>query len=76
MGDQMIRIVGEADTEETTNKDPAAPADEYKSSYLALFTATSKALEAINAQNYGTAKELLVAGQQKAEELYLKAGEK
>ena len=49
--------------------------DEYKESYLALFTATSKALEAMDAQNYGTAKELLIAGQQKAEELYLKTGE-
>lgn len=49
--------------------------DESKESYLALFTATSKALDAINAQNYGTAKDLLIAGQQKAEDLYLKAGE-
>ena len=39
--------------------------------YTTLFAAVEDALEAIKQQNYGTAKELLIQGQQRAEEIYL-----
>ena len=50
--------------------------EEYKESYLLLFRAVSKALEAIDAQNFGTAKMLLVQAQQDAEETFLQQAEK
>lgn len=45
--------------------------DEFKEPYLILFRAVRDAIKAIEAQNYGTAKELLVKGEQQAEEAYL-----
>lgn len=50
--------------------------EEYKESYLLLFRAVSKALEAIDAQNFGTAKTLLMQAQQDAEETFLQQAEK
>lgn len=39
--------------------------------YTLLFSAVEEALAAIDAQNYGQAKELLIRGQQDAEDAYL-----
>ena len=47
--------------------------EEYKDSYLILFRAVREAIKEIEAQNYGVAKELLIRGEQKAEEAYLHA---
>ena len=49
--------------------------DEYKQPYLILWGAMDKAVEAIAAQNYGQAAELLRQGQQDAEEAYITQGE-
>lgn len=45
--------------------------DEFREPYLALFRAVSRAIAAMDAQNYGTARAILVAGQQEAEELFI-----
>ena len=47
----------------------------YEKMYFALFDAFTDALEAIEAQNFGQAKALLIAAQQRCEELYLDAEE-
>ena len=39
--------------------------------YTVLFSAAADALEAMEQQNFGTAKERLLQGMQQAEELYL-----
>ena len=39
--------------------------------YTALFAAVEDAIEAIEAMDFGTAKKLLIQGQQTAETLYL-----
>ena len=75
MGNSKIHVLEKKDREKGCNEEKNTAADEYKASYLALFTATSKALEALEAQNYGIAKNLLIGGQQKAEELFLQAAE-
>ena len=46
---------------------------DYKAMYLLLFNAITDALEQMNAQNFGSAKETLVSAQQKAEEIYITA---
>ena len=46
---------------------------DYKAMYLLLFNAVTDALEKMNRQNYGEASALLIAAQQKAEELYMDA---
>ena len=46
---------------------------DYNKMYLLLFNAISDALENIEGQNYGDATELLIAAQQKAEEIYITA---
>ena len=43
----------------------------YEKMYFTLFNAVTDALEAMEAQNFGQAKELLIAAQQHCEELYL-----
>lgn len=48
--------------------------DEYKNSYLLLFRAVTKAIDAIDAQNFGAAKELLIQAQKDAEEAFLQQG--
>ena len=45
--------------------------DEYKTPYLILFRSISDALEQLEEQNYGTARELLIAAQQAAEEAFI-----
>lgn len=44
---------------------------DYKPLYLLLFNATTDALEQLDAQNYGDARDVLIAAQQKAEEIYI-----
>lgn len=44
---------------------------DYKKMYMALFQSMLKAMEAIEAQNYGQAVEILKQGQQDAEEIYM-----
>ncbi len=46
---------------------------DYKPLYLLLFNATTEALEKLDAQNYGDARDILIAAQQKAEDLYINA---
>lgn len=50
--------------------------DEYKQPYLTLFNGVTDALGALEAENYGEAKELLKLSQQKAEEAFISAEEK
>ena len=45
--------------------------EDYKTMYLHLFNRVSDAVNALEAMNYGQAKELLMRAQQEAEELYL-----
>ncbi len=44
---------------------------DYKPLYLLLFNATTDALEQLDVQNYGNARDILIAAQQKAEEIYI-----
>ena len=44
---------------------------DYKAMYLLLFNAVTDALEKMDRQNYGEASALLIAAQQKVEELYM-----
>ena len=46
---------------------------EYEKLYHLLFNAVTDALEKIEGQNYGDAKNLLIAAQQKAEDIYISA---
>lgn len=45
----------------------------YDKMYSLLFNAITDALEQIEQQNFGSAKDLLIAAQQKAEEIYMSA---
>ena len=45
----------------------------YEKMYSSLFNAITDALEQIEQQNFGSAKDLLIAAQQKAEEIYISA---
>ena len=45
----------------------------YKKLYHLLFNAITDALEQMEKQNFGTAKETLIAAQQEAEEIYMSA---
>ena len=45
----------------------------YEKLYHLLFNAITDALEQMEKQNFGTAKETLIAAQQKAEEIYITA---
>ena len=44
---------------------------DYKAMYLLLFNAVTDALEKMDRQNYREVSALLIAAQQKAEELYM-----
>lgn len=44
---------------------------DYQKLYVHLFQALTKSIEALERQDFGTARELLIQGQQEAEELYL-----
>ena len=46
---------------------------DYNKMYLLLFNAISDALEQMESQNYGNAKDMLIAARQKAEEIYITA---
>ena len=46
---------------------------DYEKMYHSLFNAITDALEQIEQQNFGSAKDLLIAAQQKAEEIYITA---
>ena len=46
---------------------------DYQALYCKLFNTYTDILEALEAQNYGQAKALLIAAQQSAEELYINA---
>ena len=46
---------------------------DYEKMYHLLFNAITDALEQIEQQNFGSAKDLLIAAQQKAEEIYISA---
>lgn len=48
---------------------------DYQRLYTCLFNALTDALEAMENQNFGTAKSILVRAQQDAEEMYLEDGE-
>ena len=43
--------------------------------YTLLFNRVTDAIKALEQQNYGTARDILVKAQQEAEELYIEAGE-
>lgn len=45
----------------------------YEACYYLLFNSVTDALEAMEQQNYGYAKQLLITAQQKAEELWIDA---
>ena len=45
----------------------------YEKMYSTLFNAITDALEQIEQQNFGSAKELLISAQQQAEEIYITA---
>ena len=45
----------------------------YQALYYKLFNAFTDILEALEAQNYGQAKALLIAAQQESEQLYIDA---
>ena len=45
----------------------------YQKMYTTLFNAVTDALEKIEAQTYGDAKDLLIAAQQQAEDIYITA---
>ena len=45
----------------------------YEKLYHLLFNAITDALEQMEKQNYGTAKEVLIAAQQQAEDIYITA---
>ena len=47
----------------------------YQKMYYLLFNAITDALEQMDAQNYGEAKETLISAQQKAEEIYIGSAE-
>ena len=48
---------------------------DYEKLYHLLFNAITDALEQMDAQNYGEAKETLISAQQKAEEIYIDSAE-
>ena len=47
----------------------------YEKLYHILLDGAEKAIAAIEAQNYGLARELLIQAEQRAEEVYLERGE-
>ena len=46
---------------------------DYKQLYILMVDASERAIEAIEKQNYGAAKEILIAAEQKCEEIYVSA---
>ena len=52
-------------------KNHALAAQMWKEMYLLLFRASTKAVQQIQAQNFGLAQELLLQAQQKAEDAFI-----
>ena len=48
---------------------------DYEALYHLMFDASERAIEALERQNCGTAKDILIQAQQDAEELYISANE-
>ena len=48
---------------------------DYEALYHLMVDASERAIEAIERQNFGTAKDILIRAQQDAEELYISANE-
>ena len=48
---------------------------DYKELYVLMVDASERAIEAIEKQNYGAAKEILIAAEQKCEEIYISASQ-
>ena len=46
---------------------------DYKQLYILMLDASERAIEAIEKQNYSAAKEILIAAEQKCEEIYISA---
>ena len=46
---------------------------DYKELYILMLDASERAIEAIEKQNYGAAKNILIATEQKCEEIYITA---
>ena len=46
---------------------------DYKELYILMLDASEKAIEAIEKANYGAAKEILIAAEQKCEEIFISA---
>ena len=46
---------------------------DYKELYILMLDASERAIEAIEKQNYGAAKNILIAAEQKCEEIYISA---
>ena len=46
---------------------------DYKELYILMVDASEKAIEAIEKQNFGAAKEILIAAEQECEERYISA---
>ena len=46
---------------------------DYKQLYILMVDASERAIEAIEKQNYGAAKDILIAAEQKCEEIYISA---
>ena len=46
---------------------------DYQQLYILMLDASERAIEAIEKQNYGAAKEILIAAEQKCEEIYVSA---
>ena len=47
----------------------------YEKMYHILMDGAEKAIEALEAQNYGLARQILIQAEQRAEEVYLESGE-
>lgn len=48
---------------------------DYKLLYALMVSASEQAIEAIEQQNYGKAKKILIAAEQKCEEIFVSASE-
>lgn len=49
--------------------------EEYKESYLILFRAVTQALELLERKQYAAARDVLIRGQQEAEEAFIRAAD-
>ena len=48
---------------------------DYRELYHKMVDATERAITAINAQNYGTAKKILIRAEREAEEIYIESAD-